>query len=201
MEDSNLQMKSNKEEKKIYQWNPNWADQVAHKVDINKAVYEINSIKEAYGEITPSLLVQSSRNKNSVFHSFFEWDNQKAADAYRRIRASQILRHVDVKIIKNNEPVFIRAYEITSRSENNKLGKPLYIQHDKLSAEGILGIKKIIISDLRGIIKRITAIDKDNAITNHLKKAISELEKEAPVIQLPDNTTADLERNGRSVEV
>lgn len=46
------------------------------------------------GELTPQDVVDDARNNNSPLHSFFEWNNTKAAEAYRLQQARGLIRAV-----------------------------------------------------------------------------------------------------------
>lgn len=43
------------------------------------------------GSISPELVLQAARNKNSVLHDRFEWDDSEAAEKYRMIQARYML--------------------------------------------------------------------------------------------------------------
>ena len=93
----------------------------------NVVISELKDIEEAHGKINPALVVESSKNKKSILHSFFEWDNEKAANSFRKSQAAEIIRHIEVKVIKNGETLSIRAYDITKRDNLNGNSIPVNI--------------------------------------------------------------------------
>lgn len=62
----------------------------------------------ADGRLTPHELVEVSRPEDAPLHKAFEWDDAKAASAYRESQAAYIIRSVEVKREDMDEP--IRAF-------------------------------------------------------------------------------------------
>jgi hypothetical protein len=63
-----------------------------------QAVYmELEQIREENnGELRPDCVVGRAREEQSALHPHFEWDNEKAAEAYRRWTARHLVRSVVV---------------------------------------------------------------------------------------------------------
>lgn len=57
------------------------------------------------GHVTPAAVVAAARAKGSPLHQFFEWDNRKAADAWRLDQARSLIRVVAVEPTPDAEPV------------------------------------------------------------------------------------------------
>lgn len=177
---------SNKPSKIIrYSWDADWADQIVHNVPVSKVADEISQIKEVYGEVTPQILVDSSKNKKSVFHHYFEWDNEKAANAFRLHRAHQILRHIEITVVKDGEPILLKATEvISSKEEKHNINKghkkhiQLYSKNEP-TPEYISLIKRIAANDINLVIGKLKRIPIQNDIIESLKIVIEELSKES----------------------
>lgn len=45
-------------------------------------------------EVTPEKVVELAKDSDSPIHSYFEWDDKKAAKSYRMIQASQLIKVV-----------------------------------------------------------------------------------------------------------
>lgn len=73
------------------------------------------------GTLKPKDVVEAARDPKSALHSKFEWDNGKAAAAYRLQQAAELIRVVMVNSISGGEPV--RAYVSLS---SDRLGKTGY---------------------------------------------------------------------------
>ena len=57
---------------------------------------EVCASLEERGELTPKSLVDVSRPEDAPLHDEFEWDDSKAAEAYRETQASYIIRSIEV---------------------------------------------------------------------------------------------------------
>jgi hypothetical protein len=57
---------------------------------------ELERLKEQSGKdgIDPVDVVNAARNRKSVLHGFFEWDDSKAAEEFRLEQARRLVRHV-----------------------------------------------------------------------------------------------------------
>lgn len=52
---------------------------------------EIEKIEQKKGKVTPADIVKKAKATSSPLHNLFEWDDKKAADAYRIHTARQVL--------------------------------------------------------------------------------------------------------------
>lgn len=63
------------------------------------------------GELTPQDVVDDARHDNSPLHSFFEWDDGAAAEAYRLNQARGLIRSVVAVYVSDDRPaVRTKAY-------------------------------------------------------------------------------------------
>jgi hypothetical protein len=65
------------------------------------------------GTITPEIILDDARRKKSPLHGFFCWDNNAAAEEYRKIQASAMIRRIKVTITPANDAtqiVRVRAF-------------------------------------------------------------------------------------------
>lgn len=63
------------------------------------------------GELTPQDVVDDARHDNSPLHSFFEWDDGAAAEAYRLSQARGLIRSVVAVYVSEDKPaVRTKAY-------------------------------------------------------------------------------------------
>lgn len=155
------------EVKQEYQWNGGFGASL----DIKKVVQELNDIQKEVGEISPESIVEAARKKDSELHSYFEWNNTKAADKYRLQQASELIRRIEVKVIKDGEPQTLRAYEIANRV----IGEKNYVSFE--SGEGFERAKEIVLSDLLRASNRLQPYKEYFPALAHIKRAIKELSK------------------------
>lgn len=63
------------------------------------------------GQVTPELILDAAKPKTSPLHSFFCWDNTKAANAYRLVQAQALIRRIKVTYLSHeNRNVRVRAF-------------------------------------------------------------------------------------------
>lgn len=60
--------------------------------------------KKFKGELTPKDVVDDARSKRSPLHTFFEWDDSAAAEAYRLSQARGLIRSVVAIYTSNDKP-------------------------------------------------------------------------------------------------
>lgn len=65
---------------------------------------ELLRIKRVRGKLTPDIVLEEARNKSSVLHRFFEWNERTAASKFRIEQARLLLRIITVQI-DGREPV------------------------------------------------------------------------------------------------
>lgn len=86
----------------------------------NPAVIQaISALRRADGTITPADVVDAARPESSPLHSYFEWDDTAAAEAYRIEQAKGLLR-VTVTMLPSAEsgkPIRVRAFVSLSNEE------------------------------------------------------------------------------------
>lgn len=67
--------------------------------------------KRFKGELTPQDILEDARHDNSPLHSFFEWNDGEAAEAYRLQQARGLIRAVVAVYVSDDKPaVRTRAY-------------------------------------------------------------------------------------------
>jgi hypothetical protein len=64
------------------------------------------------GHLTPEAVVNEARSEDSPLHTFFEWDDDIAAEKYRLVQARTLIRIVREEIGEEDdgEPKYVRAY-------------------------------------------------------------------------------------------
>lgn len=68
---------------------------------------------ERSGKLTPEQVVDAARDEASPLHVYFEWRDDKAADAYRIEQARSLIRSVTVRVETTDDrlistPVYVR---------------------------------------------------------------------------------------------
>lgn len=68
----------------------------------------LTQLKESETGLTPESLVDASRDENAPLHNEFEWDDNIAAEKYRKEQARYIIRHLIIEEIKLPEPKHVK---------------------------------------------------------------------------------------------
>ena len=103
----------------VYQWRDGYS--AAGKVDPATASTALEKIREENGGLEPVHIVDAARPDNHPLHPVFTWDDNKAAEAYRRwearvmVRALVIVRTDDGET--QTEPVYVSTIVKTDDTE------------------------------------------------------------------------------------
>lgn len=73
-------------------------------------IARVNSLETARGEITPRAVVEDARAKSSPLHALFEWNNGKAADAYRLAQAREVIGSVTIEVVTRETTIHTPHY-------------------------------------------------------------------------------------------
>ncbi len=56
------------------------------------------------GKLKPESVIEDAKNKGSIFHNYFQWDNKKASDEWRLQQARNLINHiVEVVVIEGKQ--------------------------------------------------------------------------------------------------
>ena len=86
-------------------------------VSAQDAGKELERIEQEEGFIKPESVVDHSRPEGAPLHDCFEWDNDAAAEEYRKVQAREIIRFIEIVHEEDGEEQSIRAYWSTFESE------------------------------------------------------------------------------------
>lgn len=82
--------------------------------DAEKIGPELQALSEQ-GAVTARDVVDAARSSNSPLHSYFEWNDKKAADLHRVEQARKILQSITVRYIEDGKPKEARAFQVISK--------------------------------------------------------------------------------------
>ena len=88
-----------------YQWKN---DKCCYKATADEAASAFEEIRQNSGKLTPELVVDYARPKESVLHNDFEWRDEVAAEKYRQGQARHMIGAIRITSEDTQEPV--RAY-------------------------------------------------------------------------------------------
>ena len=105
----------------VYSWKYNQA------VSAEIAGKRFEELEAKHGEITPRIVLDDARDENAPLHPCFEWDDNKAAEAYRLTQAGLMIRALVVTVEKTELPTPTRAFVNVSTMEE-KQGRFVSVQ-------------------------------------------------------------------------
>lgn len=97
------------------------------------------AVREEYGTLTPSNVVDAARPDDHPLHSRFEWDDSIAGEQWRAAQAAELIRSVRVVFTSaKGEEVSVREFHSIVRD-----GQPVYqptrdVVADELSTQSLL---------------------------------------------------------------
>lgn len=100
----------------VYQWKSG-----SHiRIDAQAAGEEMEALRvRNNGRLDTEIVVQAAAAEDSPMHQHFEWDNDRAANAWRNGQAGHLIRCITVTIDKTNgEAAPIRAFVSVKRDED-----------------------------------------------------------------------------------
>lgn len=77
----------------------------------------LQGIYDERGELTPALVVDLARDPEHPLHHRFEWDDGKAAEAWRIEQGATLIRSVRVVFKAGDGPTDLRAYTLDRRAD------------------------------------------------------------------------------------
>lgn len=158
------------EVKNEYQWNEAWGNSIV-KVDIESVITELKPLQDGNGEITPAKVIEAAKDKKSVLHNYFIWDNKEAANRYRISQASELLRRIEVRVLKDGEAKTMRAFEITTRPHTGTGSTFVHTTFDSNRA------REISLNDINRVIARLSAFKEFNGVIPVLEMVAQNLSR------------------------
>lgn len=80
---------------------------------------EMAKLRKRHGVVTPELLVEAARPPASPLHRFFEWNDSAAAEKFRLLQASHMVRRVMVMVETSTGLRPVRAF-VSIRREGQR---------------------------------------------------------------------------------
>lgn len=143
-------------------------------IDPEKAYSELERIRQQTGSLTTHAIVDEARPDESPIHPHFEWDDWKAAEAYRRNQAGQLVRAVVVSQVEDSEPQQVYARVHLENSAPEYMPVEIVVKESRLyeSARGYL------LSYLNGVARTLRDMEKmAGADQKAIRKASAAIEQ------------------------
>jgi hypothetical protein len=137
---------------------------------------ELEAIASEHGGmLRPSDVVAFARNPKTALHGRFEWDNDKAGDAYRLYQAREIIR-VQVTVTDNN-PIPIRAY-VSLRDDRKQEDGGYRTMSDVMRTKNLReALLREAYNDMEIFLRKYEAIKQLAGVRRAIVKALPAVEK------------------------
>lgn len=142
-------MAKKKKSKTAYRFSPHYGAPV----QAQTAGEELSRIESEHGGITPKLVVDESRPEEAPLHPVFEWNDETAAEEWRKDQASRLIR--SVRCVSSDEertdegPAFVSV--VSRESEQREYISTVKAMDDEEYRAQVL---EDVIALLKGIQKR-----------------------------------------------
>ena len=122
-----------------------WWDGYKRSVSADVVGGVVEQLEEKNGQVTKEDFLEVSRPEDSVTHALFEWDDSKAAEAYRLDQSRKIINSLRVVHVDNGgEEKKVTAFIRTSEKEQ----KPIYENIESALKDDCK--REIILNRIRG---------------------------------------------------
>jgi hypothetical protein len=85
--------------------------------------------------IDPIDVVNEARKRNNPLHSFFDWDDTKAAEKYRLWQARNLINHITVEITYDHKKKDVKSWFSINETPNQKKLNKVYISVERAMEE------------------------------------------------------------------
>lgn len=150
-----------------------WSDGAVLNADAQLVGQELEAIEVK----TPKAIVTKAKDSKTELHKCFEWDDSKAAEAYRIEQAGYLVRHLTIVVTGSHIPeksIKIKAYESVTINDERMYMPIKQCMSDAELREQVIGrLNKDIQSALKTLKDYSYLIADANVINEKLDEALS----------------------------
>lgn len=134
-----------------------WTESSSFAVEAEVAGKIVEQVRADVGEDNlPHRLVEEARPETHPLHRLFQWDDDKAAHAFRVNQARRVISSLRVQFAPHERPV-PAFFSIVTADKNDAPGKHVYVQTQKaLAAEATRSA--IVESELKRILQALARV-------------------------------------------
>lgn len=146
----------------VFKWKE--GSQVKVKPDVAAQVF--NEIRESDGALTAVKVVEASRPDDAPLHDEFEWDNDKAAEAYRISQARYIIRSLVVETESERNPETRAFVKIICSEKGTYVPIQTVIQDTDMRAELLEQARR----DMKAFVQKYRSLTELCGVLDDMKK-------------------------------
>jgi len=165
-----------------------WIEGRQYPVAPNVASQELHRIREEYGALTGEVVVEASRPEDAPLHPVFEWDDVRAAEAYRRHQAGTMIRAILVQV----EPVKQPHREFVLVKSDRTPTKTEYVPV-------VMAVNDLVLrADAYG--RLVREFQGARRSLNEFRQVLADHSPNAEYIQVIDDVQMQLDEAGKGIE-
>ena len=106
--------------------NVSWKSGVPSRgIDPEIAYYELEAIRAKKGKLTDTTVLEEAKNESHPLHNWFNWDDDAAAEEYRRLQAQNLIRSLVVVYVESPKTP-VRAYQVLKKEPTKSESRTVY---------------------------------------------------------------------------
>jgi hypothetical protein len=131
-------------------------EKLDHETKRQLTIQALESCRDSDGVLSTPNVVEAAKNPNSILHSYFEWDNEQAANKHRLEQAAKLIRSFKVSIVVTSHKMVVPLYVNHPSPSHPRSYLPLAeIKQDAVLSNGVILDE---MSRIENAIKRAMAI-------------------------------------------
>ena len=161
-------------------------------MDVNKKIKQVEvrqadlkkyleGVEKEYGALTPGNVVESARPEDSPLHDSFEWDNEKAGDAYRLVQARALIRRVYIIKPSNddeNPKQLMRAYVSVSNGDSERDREYVTLTKAMNDAQMRMQVLRNALRDAQAFMAKYKSLKELSSVIGEMEKFVSKTHSE-----------------------
>ena len=131
------------------------------------------------GYLTPRIVVEDARNTESPLHSYFDWNDEVAAEAWRIEQAKYLIRNISITVSTDKTPQVRHFFSVTP-SANMHVSEPkVYVTMDNVisNAGRRIEVVEYALRELEGWTVRYSQYSELFGVSKEIMKEISKVKK------------------------
>ena len=144
----------------------------AGKVTADEAAAELERIRKKHGILRPEIVVEESREASAILHRCFQWDDEIAAEQYRKEQARKLIDSIHVVVVNSDVHYSVRAFvNVRPADDEQRSYTPLTEAiHDKKMYADLLAQAK---AEMSSFVTKYSQIAELNPVKAEMLKAIN----------------------------
>ena len=136
------------------------------------AARELERIREKHGFLEPEFVVEESRDDGAVLHNLFVWNDEIAAELWRREQARKLIANIRVVVSNQNVEYRVRAF-VNVRPAKEALRTYLPIAEAILTDEGYNDLLAQAKADMEAFVEKYRQLEELNPVKAEMMKVIT----------------------------